>query len=423
MIFRKILLACCLLYTSHSQSAPLLTLEQSFKAALEKSESVGQSGAQLEQARQRVSRLKGGLLPDVSFNANYTVQQKPKDPIAQQFSPAEQTTAQFTAVQPIFRGLREFAGLSQQKRLVTAQEALQSLATQELYQRVASSQLQVLSLEQDLRNLEQQVDIYGKRVSELRGRARRGESSSSEMLSAESTQNALQADLRLVQGQLKVAREAFHSLTGLPRESALADPALSLSAGKLDDYLARIGQRPDVQAAIARSEAGGYGMSIARGAHFPTLDAVGNYYLKRPGFLSETKWDVQFRLAVPLFAGGATQAQVREAAAANMEGELELARVRRLADEEIRSLHESLRSRLEQIALLRKSAELAEKNVDTSQREFRRGLIRSVDVQQALGEYRVVRRSLDQARFSAQLERLRLEIAAGMTPQGQKEDQ
>jgi outer membrane protein len=409
---------------SLSLAAPV-TLGQAFSSALEKSETVRQSGEQLTQAEERVKRIRGGLFPEISFNANHTLQHEPDNALARQFSPKEQTTANFTLLQPIFRGLREFAGLRQQKALVTAQEASRKQATQTLYSEVATAHLQILSHEQDLRNLEEQLEIYGRRTKAIQGRARRGESSTTELLSSQSTYSSLQAEARLVQGQLRVARENFRSLTGLPHDSQLADPGLvpkepnkRALLAKLPDYLSRIEERPDVQAARAQSEAGGEGVAVARGAHLPTIDALANYYVKRPSFYDDIKWDVQLRLSFPLFAGGATQAQVNEASARDRELELTLARARRLAADEIRAIHETLEARLDQLSFLQKSAELAERNVNTSEREFSRGLVRSIDVQQALAEYRVLRRSLDQARFAAQLERIRLDIAAGYHPEG-----
>jgi outer membrane protein len=55
-------------------------------------------------------------------------------------------------------------------------------------------------------------ELYDKRVGELEARAKRGESNQSEVLSAQSTQSSLMAEMRLQEGQLEVARENFHFL-------------------------------------------------------------------------------------------------------------------------------------------------------------------------------------------------------------------
>lgn len=394
-------------------------MDQAFHSALEQSESVRQSQERVVQAQERVSQVKGGLFPDVSFNATYVLQPTPSDPIAAEFSPPRQTTAQFSLVQPVFRGLREFAGLRQQKELASAEEARRQQSLQRLYQDVASSYLNVLALEQDVKNLEEQVTIYASQVTELRRRTRRGESGTSELLATEATQKTIAAELRLVRGQLEGARENFHSLTGLSREAELRDPKL-VGEGKntkLESYLGRIESRPDLRAALDQSEAAQEAIWVARGAHLPTIDVAGNYYLKRPGFLEDTKWDVAFRLTLPLFAGGTIQSEVREAASLDREAELELARLRRVAEAEIRAYYKTFRARVDHLALLKESVRIAERNVTVSQREFRRGLVRNIDVQSALAEYRNARRALDRSRFAAQLDFLNLEISAGFTPE------
>lgn len=411
------MLSTLLLLAGIAQAA--IPMEQAFRAALERNETVRQSRERVVQAEERVAQVKGGIFPDLSFHATYVLQPTPRDPIAAEFSPPRQTTAQLSVVQPIFRGLREFAGLRQQKELVSAQEELQNQSVQRLYQEVAASYLRVLSLEQDVKNLEEQVGIYGRQVTELRRRTRRGESGVSELLATQATQKTIDAELRLARGQLEAAREELHSLTGLSRNADLTDPDLLRRARgtSLESYLSRIESRPDLRAAIDQSEAAQEGISIAQGAHLPTVDVAGNYYLKRPGFLEDTKWDVAFRLTLPIFAGGSIQSEVREAASLDREAELELARLRRVADAEIRAYYKTFQSRLDHLKLLEESVRIAERNVSVSQREFRRGLVRNIDVQSALAEYRNARRALDQARFEAQLDYLKLEIAAGFLPE------
>jgi len=405
------------------EAAPI-SLEEAFKSSLAKHETVLQGREQLEQAEDRVAQLKGGIFPNVAFNVFHQIQPEPADPVAKSFSPGQQTTVNFAVSQPLFRGLREFAGLSQLKHLREAQEATQDQLITSLYQQVAGSYLQILSYDQDLKNLREQLEIYQKRAADLQGRAQRGESNQTDVISAQATYASLSAEVRLTEGQYEVARENFAFLTGLPRDSALTDPQISVGATlpPIEKYLGQIEKRPDVHAARERLEAGQKAVSVAWGAHLPTLDAVGNYYLKRPGFLSDLKWDIGLRLTVPLFEGLATQAKVSEAISRRKEAELELARVRRMAQQEIRSLYERVKARLDHLTNLKKSAELSAKNSVLMQRDYRRGLNRNIDVQLALTEGRVAQRGFDQAYYSAQLEILQLQASAALGPTAPKEN-
>lgn len=405
------------LILSISFSAHAITLEQAFESALQKNEGAGQARERVIQAEEQVSQAKGAIYPNLSLNASHMVQPPVSDPLAKEFFPETQTTANLTLTQPLFRGLREFAGLRQRQDLLSSQRQLRISSLASLYEQTASAFLDVLAIEQDLRNLSEQKKLYGERVRELQARGRRGESRRSDALIAQSTEAGVDAEIRMAQAKLKTARERFGMLTALSTDSPLQEKSKKIVLGKLEDYISRIDERPDVKSAKALVEAADEGVSFSRGAHWPTADLIGNYYLKRPdGYLSDVKWDVQLRLSLPIFEGGLRTSQTREAVSKRRESELELNRIRRQAEADIRSLYETLKMRAEQLSALKTSSELAEQNYQTLQKDFRRGLVLNLDVQMAMTEYRVAKRNYDQARYAAQLEIIRLETASAMWP-------
>lgn len=402
-----------------SPSAYALNLDQAVESSLQKNEVVGQSRAQLDQAQELYKQVRGAILPTLSLNGSYLIQPEVSDPIAAEFFPDRQTTANFTLTQPLFRGLREFAGMRRQNRLLLAQRQTHLSDLMGLYQRVAESYMNVLALEQDLRNIEAQRKIYQSRVNDLKARGRRGESSANEAYQAESTMAALDADFHIQNGLLRTARENFAFLTGLPAEVKLDDiPEGDVIALKpMNVYLEKIEERPDIKSLVERTQASEEDVSIAKGAHWPTADVTGNYYLIRPdGFTEDLKWDVMFKISIPLYEGGTTQSQVRQAASKRAEAQLGLSEARRKAESEIKSLHDSLKVRGDQIKYLKLSSELAEKNYKFLLNNVRRGLSRSTDVQMGLTEYRVAKRAYDAARYQAQLERIRLDLATAQIP-------
>jgi outer membrane protein len=200
-------------------------------------------------------------------------------------------------------------------------------------------------------------------------------------------------------------------------DTAMKGPQLQRPLLKVEEYLARVEERPDIQSAMKRKSASEEEVRFYKGSFWPTVDATGNYYLKRPVvFLEDIKWDAAVNVSIPIFDGGTRNAQVREAAAKQSTSDLELAKLRRQAREEIQSFYDSLRVRLAQVAALEKTVGLAEKNYQVLQREFRNGLVRSIDAQVALTEFRVARRTFDQARYSAQIDLIGLEASAFMVP-------
>lgn len=403
------------------------TLDEALRSALNKNESVGQSREKVVQAEERLDQAKSGPQPTISFEAQHLIQPELRDPLYREFSPAQQTTANFSLKQPLFRGFREFAALRRQRDLVDAEKANEQTSLAGLYEQVATSFYEILSYEQDLKNLEDQRRLYAERVKNLQARAARGESARNEPLTAQSTEAVTEAEIMVVRTKLKAARENFQILSGLAADTPLADGTVveedSLGrVQKLEHYLAAAKNRPDVEAALKNAEAAAEDVKIAKGQHWPTLDLVGNYYVKRPpGFFNELDWDVQFKLSVPLYEGGLRVSQTAEAASAKRSADLTLAKVRRSAESEIRTLHETLMIRINHLKALRRATELSKRNSEILERDFRRGLSRNIDVQAALAEYGVARRNLDQARFAARLDLVRLHRAANILPPAIKE--
>jgi outer membrane protein len=402
------------------EPASALTLDEAFRSALQKNEVSGQSRERVNQAEELIDQAKGAAYPSLFLNATHLTQPAPSDPVARAFFPEQQTTANLTLNVPLFRGFREYSVLRQRNDLYSSERQQRIATLLLLYEQVATSYLEVLAHEQDLKNLNEQRTLYGQRVKELQGRIRRGESNSTEALIAQSTEAAVEAEIRIVQSRLKSARETFSFLTTAPAESPLSEEIVNKPDSGLrpiGEYLAKIEERPDIKGAKDRVSATSEEVTFAKGSHWPTLDAVGNYYLKRPdGFLSDVKWDVQVRFSLPIFEGGLRVSQTQEASSKLRESELELSKLRRRAAADIRSLHEGLKMRQDQLAALKRSTELAEKTYQVVQRDYRRGLTRNIDVQLAMTEYRVSRRMYDQARYSARLELIKLETAAAILP-------
>jgi outer membrane protein len=397
-----------------------VTLEQAVQSAVEKNESIAQSWSQLQQSEEYVRQIRGNIFPTLTLEGSYLRQPKLSDPIAANFFPEEQTTTNLKLKQPLFRGLREFNALDRQKFLTAAEKQTYLWKTMDIYQQVSASYLEILSLQQDVRNIESQQKIYRDRVRDLQGRARRGESSSTEALTAQSTAAALDADFQIQSSRLRSARENFAVLTGLDAGSELTDfpeNETSEPLKPLADYIARVEERPDMQISKSAAAAAREDVSIAKGAHWPTVDFEGNYYLSRPkGFSEDLDWDVQLRATLPLFEGGTTQSKVRLASLQSGEKDLVVNQTRRKAEAEVKALHDSLSMRVNQLKALKLASDLSEKNYQTLLRESRRGLSRSLDVQVGLTEYRNSKRNYDQARYQARLDRIRLELAAGHIP-------
>ena len=397
------------------QTAGALTLDETFAQAMVRSEVVATQSELIRQAEERYRQANAAILPTLSGIASYTWLDSGAADTAT--NPTRQPHARLTGTQPLFRGFREFAAMRQSQALVDAQGDDYQNARVQLFKDVTQNFYDVLTLEQDLKNLDEQIGQYQQREKELQDRVRIGRTRTGEVLTVQATISTLRAQVEQVRTQLSTARDIFAFLSGLPGTTPLRDTeVLPNNLDALDDYLVRVALRPDVKAAQRRQTAAQENISVARGEHLPSLDLNANRYLERTGSLENVEWDVQLALTVPLYAGGSVQSRVREAQSQRDQAELAVTRVRRLADQEIRSFYQTVvldRSRLD---ALEKATDAAKSNYETQRRDYRLGLVTNLDVLQALSTYLENQQALDRVRYNVKFNYLRLQAAAVRRP-------
>ena len=409
------LLISCLSAAATDQSAVALTLDETFAQALVRSEVVATQSELIRQAEERYQQADAAIYPTVSGFASYTWQDSgARDQTA---FPTRQPLARLSATQPLFRGFREFAAIRQSQALVGAQGDDYQNARVQLFKDVAQNFYDVLTLEQDLKNIDEQIGQYQQREKELQDRVRIGRTRPGEVLTVQATISTLRAQVEQARTQLSTARDIFAFLSGLPATTPLRDTeVLPGNLDTLDDYLVGVALRPDVKAAQRRQTAAQENISVARGAHLPSLDLNANRYLERTGSLENVDWDVQLALTVPIYSGGSVQSRVREAQSQKDQAELATTRARRLADQEIRSFYQTVvldRSRLD---ALEKATDAAKSNYETQRRDYRLGLVTNLDVLQALSTYLENQQALDRVRYNVKLNYMRLQAAAVRRP-------
>jgi len=213
-------------------------------------------------------------------------------------------------------------------------------------------------------------------------------------------------------GQLYVAKEVLAFLTGLDQDIILDDTdAAPVDIDPLENYQSMIGARPDILAAKKNVEAFKSNVSIAKGAHLPSADLLGNYYPQRPDLQKNGNWDVEIALTLPIFAGGIISSDVKIAKSQERQSEIQLSQVQRLALQDVRSLYHNLKSDLFQLMSLQDAFTIAEKNYKANIKDYNLGLVTNLDVLQALTAYQDTQRSLEKIRYLAKIDYNRLEAS------------
>ena len=391
-----------------------LSLEQAYFESIKRTEIILGKDEEIRQAEEKYRQAIGGLLPNISGFASYQWQAAAGGGA---FSPSKQPLVKVSANQPLFRGLRDFAGLKQASLLTEASKQGKEFALQQLFNDVTQSFYLVLSLEQELINLQSQIRALEQRIADLRGRIKIGRSRMTEALTVQANLSTLKGQFVQTQGQLQAAKESFSFLTGIQEVANLKDSlTLQEKVPVLSQYLESLSTRPDLKMRSLQLEAADKGVSVAWGAHLPSIDLNGNYYFKRFGLLDQVPWDVGVSLSLPILNGGILSSKVSEANSVKMQAELALTKAKRAAVQEIQSLYAILQADLEQLKSLSEARDLNETNFKQQSREYRNGLVNNLEVLQALTSFEESKRSLDRARFQTKIDFLKLETAAGHQP-------
>jgi outer membrane protein len=395
------------------------SLDDCYAAALKRSDTVAMQADLIDEFEEQYKQSISAVAPAINGTGSYQLQETPSNSTASSLFPSTQGTLKVTADQPLFRGFREFAGIRQRVALRDSQVATWRQAAAQLYSDTSAAYYNVLSLERQLADLYLQRDADVKYVNELIARMKIGRSRETDVLTERVQVATLDAQIETQLGLISTAREVLVFLTAYPKDIPLkGEGDLSSKTMTLESYINRVDDRPDVLAATRALDAAKEGVPLAWGQHLPSLDLVGDYYLARPGLLSDVHWDVALTGSIPIFAGLSILSQTRQAEAAVRQADHSADNIKRTAEQQIRTYYSSVQSDLLQVDKYAKATDLAIKTYQQEIHDYRLGLVTILDVLQAESSAWNTRRTLDAARFQARLDLVNLEVSAAERPAG-----
>ena len=270
-------------------------------------------------AKEGVVQARAPLLPQASAGLSYDRAQPTSDP-------GERINSR-TASVTLNQVLVDVARLSQlhvAQSQADAQDELVRAAEQALCARVARAYFDVLTADDAVRQVEANEDAFRQQVEQSDQRFRNGLSAQVDVEQARAYHAAARAASIDARQARDDAREALSEITGQPvpplnrlqDELPMALPAPADPQAWVDDALLH---NPTLSAQRHVVDAAGQGIAAARAGHLPTLSA--NVGVGRaaawPTPASNTDGrnvaSIGLVLNVPLFAGGATQSQLRQA--------------------------------------------------------------------------------------------------------------
>lgn len=410
-------------------------LQICFELAVLRSESLGMKDEDIRVAQARYWQAVGAVLPKVHLLTSERVQNRSSggnnsgggvidtssgDNGSSFFGGGgnrpDSFSSRINVKQPIFSGFREFNLGQAASADERARGHDKTRAYQLLYLDVSDVFYQILMYEGDLRILKQTQKTLEERIVELDRRVKLGKSRSGELLMAKADLADAKVAIEKAHGLLGASRELLSFLCGIPADAFhLKDAQPFPSAQILEAYLRGSGERPDVLAAIEEERSARKQLSAAKGEHWPTISAEGNYYLKQSPD-NGLEWNVFLTCDLPIFEGGIIEAKVREQKSLVRSSQLNLEMLRRTADKDIRTAYNNFIASVATVLQLKEAVHISEANFQAQESDYKLGIVTNLDVLSAVKQMHDTRQKLHDAEMEARDNLVNLHVSAGQTP-------
>jgi outer membrane protein len=385
--------------------------------------------AQRDAGLEKLPQGRAALLPGIGFSANSTwndVDSKARVAGATSRGTAYNSHAWgISLTQPVFRW-QNWLGFQQAEMSVALAEAQFTQASQDLIIRTTQAYFDVLLAQETLATAQAQKLAIAEQLESAKRNFEVGTTTITDTHEAQARFDLAAATEIVVENDLAVKRQSLRMLTGKEHDA--------MKALRTD---VRISQpQPDnLNQWVESAETGNLGVQLAetgfalagkeiekqRAGHYPTLDlvaahgrnAVGGSLVPGSSGSDGKSTTIGLQLAVPLFAGGATESRAREAVALNEKARADLDNARRQAALAARQAYLGISAGLAQVKALEAGVASSQLAVESNKLGYEVGVRINIDVLNAQSQLFDTRQKLAKARLDTLLAQLRLKAAAG----------
>ena len=406
-------MGCVILFFTISQaSAEALTLQQCYQLCLRQSERLGITLEEVRSAQGRYQQALATLMPKVQVRIGHQWQ----DRAAPFFNPMmgeESTSVVVTMRQPLFNGFREFHAAAAGRAEVEARRFDTAQMRRNLYLDVITVGRQILYYAKDLKLLGEMEKALDERVKDLQRRVELGQSRIGEQLQSQSELANLRVTKQKVSGVLQASKELMAFLIGRRTGTwSVYDDWRWPRLEALEAYLRTTETRPDLLALIESERAARALLRAKQAEVYPSISVESNVYAYEDP-KAPRDWNVFLSATLPLFDFVEIGGKVKEQRGAVNRSRLSLERLRRTADQEVRTAFVNFNALVAQLVELREAERLALENLKVQEEDYRLGRVTNLDVLDALRRKLDLQRQKISVETEALVEYEKLHLAAG----------
>lgn len=422
--------------------APRTDLISVYRQAVQNNADLAAARAQFEAIRETVPQARAGLLPNLRAGAELSDTRTQVDTSAGSRTLSRSGTVyQATLSQPIFRADRWFQ--LQAAEAISEQAALEySSAEQNLILQSAQAYFAVLQAQDNLAAVKAEEAAFKRQLDQANERFEVGLSDRTDTLEAQAGFDTSRANRMVAQRQVEDAFQALYTLTnrnhvaleGIEHSLPVLPPMPNDASRWVDTAMQ---QNLGLLAVEQAVNAAGETLRQRRSGHAPTLDAVAAYRKgdndslgfantgipNYPHYNGDVEQgSIGLQLNIPLYSGGMTSSQSRQAFHQLTEAEQRRESLRRQVVENTRNLHRAVNTDIEQVQARRQSIISNQSALEATEIGYQVGTRNIVDVLDTQRRLYAAVRNYNDARYDYILDSLRLKQAAGTLNPGDLQD-
>jgi outer membrane protein len=305
---------------------------------------------------------------------------------------------------------------------VKSTEAAFQSARQDALLRVAEAYFRVLTEQDNLASVQAEKTAIGEQLEQAKRSFEVGSATVTDQQEAQARFDLAVAKEIAATNSLNIARNALVLLTNRPLPARLAGPAGPIAIAPPNPSTAEpwVDQARVNSYAVLKAQAEAtsarYEVTKKYAGHLPSLDLVANRtYSKEttsPDTTSGSNY-VGLSLTIPIFAGGLTLSQTREASALKAKADLDLQAARLNAEQAARTAYLNVMAGLSQVNALEAAEKSSKLALDSNKLGYEVGVRINIDVLNAQQQLYAAQRDLSKARYDTLLASLKLRASVG----------
>lgn len=413
--------AAAVLFSLISSTASALDLRQAYEAALAHDAQYAAARAAYTAGLQTPVLARSSLLPQVGANAEIARLKTDRLPGVN----VDNETYALQLRQPLFRW-GAWKTYEQSKLYSALNEVQLEQHRQQLILRVSGAYFEVLSAEDALTVIRAQKTAITEQLESAKRNFEIGTATITDTHEAQARYDLVLAQEIQAVADLEVKRTALQHIVGMPITDTLARLGDTVAIPRPDP--AALAEWTDfsqtsnltVTQAELSTEIANYNIEIARSEHYPTVDLAASISRNKglvgasvaPDYVDSRSIGIQVQ--VPIFAGFATQARVKQAVSQSEQTRSELDVARRQAIQSTHQAYQGVTAGLAQIRALEAARRSSQSALEANRTGYEVGVRINIDVLNAQQQLYTTEKELSKARYDTLLAGLNLKAAAGI---------